>query len=986
MHKSFVFNILCILSSICACCAAAEPLVIPMKQDPPIIVDGNVDDWSDVKSEVKLGKGNFLASFNGESKWSGEKDFCGVMRFCWKPYGLFLCAQVADDVFLQRDKGVECFYGDHVELFMDLKPEAAGKGNEFDEGQFQLLVTPGDFGDIKPQVVEVFPEGFELPKALCASTKQENGWTVEAFIPWESLKGGSIRENNVIGMHAWISDSDTDNGEHPSPKQILTTGNVNAEFRIRSDLAPAVFANAEGRHAAVIGRQDVPLEFKEPIPPEKSTRLTFSMPKFPQYLSPVLHINANLLTDNPFAGYARVLDITVNGKQLTGKNLIVPRDEFFGKDGNMNTIYHEGLGYLVPYTNNGTNGNDRKYVMQFFSVHYNMHYFKIDLSGIVKEGENIIQIRNTLSAKYARSLELKDARISVEPLGDRRMSKEAPKGELPRITPKAPLDMSKVVVESSSHSIAMTLPNGRKFTVASKYSTPDGGWAEGSCKFFRHERTVEKLAECIVVKDTFTNLAEENLPIIQLHGIAEKDAKYLVGGIETIAGDNFRRLDGNTSVFAHTSNGSIGMFAASIVFREHFCARVTKEGSVVMGDTSLALPPKESITQEFIVVPLENGDYYDFVNAVRRKLGVNVTLQGPQGTWGQNKRWMGNFYNRIEMYGLRLMLCDFSSNSIGINFLLSDKRGDVKEMMAKIKEVRPSMQNYLYYHSQIESNPDVEFKSGKLLLKNGNQAHYGHGGSRIYLNLEGTAYSKMMEFVLDDILENWDVDGIYWDEFHYSGKEYHYGEPWDKCSADINWETHKIDTLKSSTFLIQLPWKTRMVDKIRAKGKKIYANGCTALTGFEDKIEFTFAETAIKSNNARVHFTTPLAHENTFDGMKSMQDYYLKMLDSLDYGVLGNFSWVSQPATSDVWPTIAEHMYPTTPLELHAGYVIGKERIVTKESGCFGWNDDSEHVVHVFNAVGQEFKNHGMKTVKIDGRTFTEIRLPGDWSAVIIRK
>jgi hypothetical protein len=244
----------------------------------------------------------------------------------------------------------------------------------------------------------------------------------------------------------------------------------------------------------------------------------------------------------------------------------------------------------------------------------------------------------------------------------------------------------------------------------------------------------------------------------------------------------------------------------------------------------------------------------------------------------------------------------------------------------------------------------------------------------------------MMEFVLDDILENWDVDGIYWDEFHYSGKEYHYGEPWDKGAADINWETHKIDTLKSSTFLIQLPWKTRMVDKIRAKGKKIYANGCTALTGFEDKIEFTFAETAIKSNNARVHFTTPRAHENTFDGMKSMQDYYLKMLDSLDYGVLGNFSWVSQPATSDVWPTIAEHMYPTTPLELHAGYVIGKERIVTKESGCFGWNDDSEHVVHVFNAVGQEFKNHGMKTVKIDGRTFTEIRLPGDWSAVIIRK
>jgi uncharacterized protein (DUF2132 family) len=242
----------------------------------------------------------------------------------------------------------------------------------------------------------------------------------------------------------------------------------------------------------------------------------------------------------------------------------------------------------------------------------------------------------------------------------------------------------------------------------------------------------------------------------------------------------------------------------------------------------------------------------------------------------------------------------------------------------------------------------------------------------------------MMEFVIDDMLENWDLDGIYWDEFHSSGDKFHYGEPWDNCSADIDMETHKIDTLKSSVYLIQRPWKTRMVDKIRAKGKRIYANGCMALMGFEDKIDFTFVETQMKTNNAKVHFTTPLAHENC-DGMKSMQDYYLKMMDSLDYGVLGNFSFLSVPEGHDVWPTIAEHMYPTTPLELHEGYVIGKERIVTKVSGRYGWNDNSQHTVRVFNAVGQEVKEHGMQTVTIDGKTFTDIRIASDWSAVIIR-
>ncbi len=965
------------------CAATAEPLVIPMKQDPPIMVDGNADDWADVPSSVKLGKGSFLASFRGETKWSGEKDLSGVMRFCWKPNGIYLCAQVTDDVFMQKDSGIDCFYGDHLELFMDLKPEDAGNGNDFGDGQFQILVTPGDFANIKPQAILAFPEQFELAEAQCASTRQEGGWTVEAFIPWRPLKGGGIRKDAVIGMHAWICDSDIDNGDHPSQKQILTTGNVNAVFRKRADLAPAVFADAEGRHAIdVTGRQDVALDFSEPIAPGKSMSLTFSMPKHPPYLSPVLHLDANLYMDSPFAGYARVLDIAVNGVQLTGKELIKPRDEFFGTDGSMNTIYHRGIGYLVPYTNNGRNGNDPKYVSKYFIVPYKMHCFEIDLSGILKEGENKIQIRNSLQTKYTSRLELKNVRISAEPLEGRR-GKEAPKGELARITPKPLSDISKVTVESSSNRISLTLPNGREFTVASKYSTPDGGWAGGSCRFFKHERTVEKSAECIVVKDTFTNLLDENLPIIQLHGIAEKDARYIVGGIESMASEKFNRLEGNTSVFAQTSSGSIGMYASSIVFREHFHAKVTKEGSVVMGDINLALPPKGSMTQEFLVVPLENGDYYDFVNVVRRKTGVNVTLQGPMGTWAQDKNWMSSSYDRINMLGLHYMLCDL--NSIGINFLLSDKRDDVKDMMAKIKKVRPSILNYRYFHSQLESNPDVEYKSGRLLLKNGSHAKY-YGGAPIYLSLEGTAYSRMMEFVLDDILENWNVDGIFWDEFHYSRYEFHYGEPWDNCSADIDLETHRIDTLKSSVFLLQRPWKTRMVDKIRAKGKRIYANCCTSMMGFEDKIDCAFVETQRKTNNVTMHFTTPLAHENC-DGMKSMQDYYLKMMDSLDYGILGNYAVISVPeGPNSAWPTIAEYMYPTTPLELHAGYVIGKERIVTKESGTFGWNDDSGHIVHVFNAFGKEVKDHGMKTVTIDGKTFTELRLAGDWSAVIIRK
>ena len=82
---------------------------------------------------------------------------------------------------------------------------------------------------------------------------------------------------------------------------------------------------------------------------------------------------------------------------------------------------------------------------------------------------------------------------------------------------------------------------------------------------------------------------------------------------------------------------------------------------------------------------------------------------------------------------------------------------------------------------------------------------------------------------------------------------------------------------------------------------------------------------------------------------------------------------------------MTDHAYPSTPLEINAGYVIAAERIITKVSGSFGWNDASKHTVYVYDHTGREVKKHNMKTVASDGKVFTEIRLPMNWSAVIVR-
>jgi hypothetical protein len=83
-------------------------------------------------------------------------------------------------------------------------------------------------------------------------------------------------------------------------------------------------------------------------------------------------------------------------------------------------------------------------------------------------------------------------------------------------------------------------------------------------------------------------------------------------------------------------------------------------------------------------------------------------------------------------------------------------------------------------------------------------------------------------------------------------------------------------------------------------------------------------------------------------------------------------------------------MFPITPIELREGVVIGKERILTNRSGIFGWNDQSKHEIHVFDDTGRETTKFAapirVKTTTQQGKTFSELRLPEDWSAAIVRR
>jgi hypothetical protein len=144
-----------------------------------------------------------------------------------------------------------------------------------------------------------------------------------------------------------------------------------------------------------------------------------------------------------------------------------------------------------------------------------------------------------------------------------------------------------------------------------------------------------------------------------------------------------------------------------------------------------------------------------------------------------------------------------------------------------------------------------------------------------------------------------------------------------------------------------------------------------------------FVETGSISNCTRAQLYSPIALGDHLTE-RSEHDAYGTMLAALDYGCL--YHWYNDVNVVPTHHHLTRYMYPITPVELHEGFVLGRERIVTKRSGRYGFGDASAHEVHVFDHNSREVDGYSAPWVEQDGKTYTELRLPEGWSAAVVRK
>ena len=157
---------------------------------------------------------------------------------------------------------------------------------------------------------------------------------------------------------------------------------------------------------------------------------------------------------------------------------------------------------------------------------------------------------------------------------------------------------------------------------------PDGeAEIRAAGRFYSLVRRVRPAGDHVDVEDTLTNLTDAPLGI-QVHGqvlLPDFVENWRLAGIEEA--DDAEHCVENPTVFVAQQRGGLGLLARDNVLRAQLAARVETNQAQFAAD-HFGLKPRSSYTLRWAIYR-SSTDYFDFLNVLRRELGVNFTVEGP---------------------------------------------------------------------------------------------------------------------------------------------------------------------------------------------------------------------------------------------------------------------------------------------------------------------------------------------------------------------
>ena len=993
--------VLC-LALVAGAVGAAEYTVLRRVETGAITVDGHLSDWTGGPGRLVLdGPAHVTYRAPGNAAaWSGPADHGAVVSLAWCDGGIYLAAEVTDDAIRQPYRGREVWKGDYVNLWIDTTPVADLEREELGQGQYHIGLHPGNFagraggdGVIPPSIFFFQPQNLPLVDGAVQARLSASGWTLEAFLPWAAVGMTAPAAGAYLALEVAVSDGDQD---PPMQESILTLGTAAWTLK-RWRLLPALLGDAGGH--AETPETERPLAEEIVFAEPGSRTLSVSVDAIPAGHLALLAVKARSQFERP-AGYCmRSVRIEVNGTTLSSERLVNrPATMTIGQSNTMPVVGPDGT--LTPPHEPafGAADRDRAYGVPGQRV----SDFVFNLEGLLRTGANTVVVHGTQRQWQGTypTMVVGEVRLQTRPARAGEMVfRPAPTGPLPIRTPAVAFPRTVDGLDWQESDLALRV-NGRTVRIESRFSAPGGTWHRTSTPALGHERRVDAHDGWVVVTDTFTNLTAGDLPVIHEHmlRLGDDTAHAWLAGLPVDPTNAHVTGGANPSVFVSTADGAgLGLAALADIFRVHLAASVVR-GDAALSDRSLLLAPGARVTAEWAVVPVRDGDFWTFVNTARRMMRMNFVLpytfasamtRAPVYDWSDER-----FRDYVRHKGADFIVQsnDVVRTAAGhparCTDWLAGPHDVYRDMQTKIRRLYPdgSVRHAVYFHCYLDTTLANRTRFAADMGRDvaGEAIPYGrHTYMHLFIPTLENGWGREISRVIDVILEDIQADGIFWDEFAYGVQPFAfvYGR-WDGVSADIDPKTFETTRKKASTALLSRDFRVHHVKRIQARGAPLVINGAPQTRTLADLHIPAFTETANIMNCRSMLLHSPIALGDHLTERTHLESYRV-MRQALSHGCL--YAWYNTRIFPD-YPMLPEHMFPFTPVELHAGWVVGVERIITAESGLFGWNDRSGFTGSVYDREGRPTTSHPVERVEQDGKVYAAVRLPSGYTAALVRQ
>jgi len=163
-------------------------------------IDSDLGDWQGAKWYTAEKEENLL---NGKKEdWSGKKDLSFSFAAAWDDENLYLAVRVMDDNVVPR-KYTKSTEGDEVELRMEFLSDPAKEPLTIPGKKYFRLSPESE----KREVYRGHGTDQALENGLAAAKSTENGYVIEAAIPWKEF-GYEARAGNVLPIEWHVLDAD----------------------------------------------------------------------------------------------------------------------------------------------------------------------------------------------------------------------------------------------------------------------------------------------------------------------------------------------------------------------------------------------------------------------------------------------------------------------------------------------------------------------------------------------------------------------------------------------------------------------------------------------------------------------------------------------------------------------------------------------------------------------------------------------------------